>query len=122
MVGFDDGVYLLDAFQVGGPLISPVACAGNAQCRDLVEPQGVAIALSLYQDRVPDPACLSKELESVREALVATPPLELLSTVQGDSEANCHLLAFLIRIGDADGGLVQVGHVSQTQSSQEALR
>ena len=47
MVGFDDDVYLLDAFQVGGPLISPVAGARDAQGRYLVEPERVAIALPI---------------------------------------------------------------------------
>src|SRR5829696_1070199 len=71
---------------------------------------------------VPDPACLSKELETVREALVATPPIELFATLQRDAEANSYLVAFLVRIGDADGGLLEVGHISQAHSAQEALR
>src|SRR5215207_6082929 len=122
LIGLDDGIYLLNTVQIGCPPISPVACARDAQSRYLVEPEGVAVALSLYQDHVPDLACLSKELESVREGLVATPPPKLLSTVQGDSEADTGLLAFFVRIGDTDGGLLEVGHISQAQPSQKALR
>src|SRR5215207_2391099 len=122
LVGFDDGVYLLNTVQIGCPPISPVACARDSQSRYLVEPEGVAIALSLYQDHVTDTVCLFQELEPIGTRLVTASPLELISTVQGDSEANCHLLAFFVRVGDADGGLLEVGHISQTQSAQKALR
>jgi hypothetical protein len=113
MVGFDDGVDLLYAVQVRSPLISPVACAGDAKSRYLVEPQGVTVALSLYQDHVPDLACLFKEPEAVWAGLVPASPPELLWAIERDAEADTGLLAFFVRIGDTDGGLLEVGYISQ---------
>ena len=114
LVGFDDGVYLLDAFQVGCPPITPVACARDTQCRYLVEPERVAIALSLHQDYEASSTSLVEESKPIGMRLVAASPPELLGTVHGDAEADSSLLTFLVRIGYADGRLLQVGHVPQT--------
>src|SRR5215207_2849027 len=122
LIGLDDGVDFIYAVQVSCPPITPLVNARNAQGRYLVVPEGVAIALSLHQHHETSLACLLKEAKPVESRLVAASPPELLSTVQGDSEANCHLSAFLVRIGDAHSGLLEVGHISQAQSAQEALR
>ena len=76
-----------------------------------MEPERVAVALSLHQDHEAGPTCLPEEPKPVGKRFVAAPPPELLGAVQRDAEADSSLLAFLVRIGDADGGLVQVGHV-----------
>src|SRR5829696_1983836 len=83
-----------------------------------MEPQGVAIALSLHQDHVTGTVCLFQEPEPVREWLVPASPPELLCAVQGCAEADRNLLTFLVRIGDADGGLVQIGYLPQAQATQ----
>src|ERR671911_821582 len=120
LIRLNDGIDLLYAVQVRSPLSFPVGRTRNAQGRYLVKPERVAIALSLHQDHEASSTCLVEESKPVGKRSVAASPPELLCAIERDAEADSGLLAFLVRIGDADGGLLDVGHISQTQFSQEA--
>src|SRR5215217_4748596 len=82
----------------------------------------MAVTLPFHQHHIASFARFIEKPETIRTGLVAATPPELLCALHGDTKAYRGLLTFPVRIGDADGGLGQVGHVPQPHASQEVLR
>ena len=69
--------------------------------------------LPFHQYHEASSTCFVEESKPVGRRLIAASPPELLCAMERDTEADSSLLSCFAGIGDADGGFLEVGHVSQ---------
>ena len=103
MVGLDNDVDGADAIERRGiARVVPVVRAGNAERRDVVEPQRLGAALALNEDDIAKVTGLPEARQPVQAELGALLPSELVVAVDGDAEPDRLLVAVLIDVRHAD--------------------
>ncbi len=122
-VRLDDRIHPLDAFEVLGPLVAPGARAGEAEGREAVVPEGVAVALALDEEDVARGAHPFQAPEAVEGRFGALAPAETViaagGLLQGEAEADRGLRAVLVEVRDPHGASAHVVRVGEAVVLEE---